>query len=294
MTLADISIDLGTVALLAFVTWLDGWRRMADGALLVARVGVGPWAVRAPWTRAGAFALVAWWEPFVLPVVLPREAPRNDQGDLPWSRNFSVIVARATRRLRRVRPNIAFLRGLGALLVVWIIVGIPLATAYFGGRGLIYGVIAAFGLAAEIAMIATFTLQMLGVSCRRAVRATASLLSPFGAPRAAGLVAATAVGSLHSLAPVMALMGDDEFLGWVRPWAYDVLTDRRSDAIESDGLVPLVEALPRSLLERAIAQRSSGAENDGNRYCPRCARTYRDVGLCSDCPELTLVEVRAH
>jgi len=291
--LTDISLDLGTVALLAFVIWLDGWRRMAGDTLLVARTGVGPWTVRAPWTRAGAFALVAWWEPFVLPVVLPSEPARSDEGDPPWSRDFSITVARATRRLRRVRPNITFLRGLGVLLVVWIVVGIPLVTAHFGGRGLIYGVIGAFGLALEIAMIATFTLQMLGVSCRRAVRATASLLSPFGAPRATGLIAATAVGPLHSLAPVMALMGETGFLGWVRPWAYDVLSDRRSDA-ESEGMIRLVGSLPRGLLERAIAEVSSIAGNDGNRYCPRCARTFRDVGLCSDCPDLTLVEVRAH
>jgi len=52
------SVDPSTVALLALVLWLDGWRRMATQTTLLVRVGPGPWSVRTPWARLGPFDLV--------------------------------------------------------------------------------------------------------------------------------------------------------------------------------------------------------------------------------------------
>jgi hypothetical protein len=293
--LTNPSVDLGTVAVLAIVVWLDGWRRVSGGTILVARTALGPWIVRAPWLRAGPFALVTWCASLVVPFLL---APPLASGARPaarWTNDFAVATARTARRLRRARPVIVFLRALGILLTLWIIVGIPVATARFGGHGLIYGVLGAFVLAIEITLITTLQLTSLGVSFGRSFRVSAQLLSPFTAPRAAEIIIAEAVGRLHSLAPIAALLGEQAFLTWLRPWAYDELAGRERGSETDATLALLVRALPRHVLDSAVrpaAAEITGA--DGARYCPRCARTYRDVAeTCANCDQLALVTMDA-
>src|SRR5688500_7425223 len=173
--LSDVSVDLGTVALLAAVVWLDGWRRLPTDTLLATRTGFGPWGVRAPWARVGPFALVTSWAPLIVPVLVPTE-PRNDGTGADWERDFSVSVARTRRRLRRVRAVVAWLRTLGVLEVLLIVVGIPFATAAFGAPGLLYGILAAFVLALQLTFGATIALRSLGVPPGRAFRSSAQLL----------------------------------------------------------------------------------------------------------------------
>jgi hypothetical protein len=291
--LTHLSVDLGTVVLLAIVVWLDGWRRFPDGAVLVARPGLGPWRVRAPWTRVGAFALVAWWEPIIVPLLLSSSPDAPSVPRARWMNDFGLAVTRGRRRLRRVRAERVVLRGLGVLTVLWIIVGIPVATARFGGPGLIAGVVGALALAVETMVIAALALRSLGLSWGRSLRMSAPLLSPFGAPRAAGIVTGIAVGPLHSIAPAAALLGDARFLAWVRPWAYDALSHRDVDGCNAAvAVADLVRALPRDLLERAVAPTVHDT-GDGERYCPRCIRTYREViETCTDCDDLALVAVQ--
>ena len=292
--LSDLSVDFGTIAVLSIVVWLDGWRRLPTGTLLVARSGFAPWAVRAPWARAGPFALVALWAPIVVPLLLSPEPASAAPVGARWMDDFHVSVARSKRRLRRVRPAVAFLRALGLLLILWIIAGIPLATARFGGPGLIYGVLGAFLLAIEMTLVTTISLgSSLGIPLRRSFRTTAQLLSPFTAPRAAETLTGAAVGQLHSLAPVAAVLGEARFLTWVRPWAYDELAGRHH--ADEDGeatVVNLVSALPRRVLERAVGAAVHDEGDDGTRYCPRCTRTYREMAAtCSNCNDLALVAV---
>jgi hypothetical protein len=141
----------------------------------------------------------------------------------------------------------------------------------------------------------TISMSALGVPCRRAFRTTAQLLSPFTAPRAAEIVITTAVGARHSLGPVAALLGDDAFQAWIRPWAYDALAATPRAAETDDALAGLIRELPRPVLERATASAPREVLGDGRaRYCPRCTRAYREsVATCGHCGDIALVAARA-
>ena len=293
--LNDVSVDYGTVALLALVVWLDGWRRLGPGAVLVTRSGFGLWTVRPPWARTGPLALVASWAPIMVPVVLAPASSDDEPAGARWRTDFGLVVARTTRRLRRVRAVTALLRAFGVLLTAWIIIGIPIATARFSAPGLIYGVVAAFLLAIVLTFGTTISLVALGSSGRCALRAAVQLLSPFTAPRAVEIVTTAAVGPLHSLAPLAALMGPARFLSWLRPWAYDALAGHpRDNPGENATIARLVGALPRNVLEAAVAATPRDATDEGARYCPRCTRTYQDsVATCAHCDDIALVVSRS-
>ena len=124
-------VDLTTVLLLAVVLWLDGWRRVPRESLLLRRAGLGAWRVAEPWARLGAFALVALWPPLVLPLVVSTADTTADRAPA-WSHDFALAVARGRRRLRRTRVQAGALRAIGMLLIAWIVIGIPLATARSG------------------------------------------------------------------------------------------------------------------------------------------------------------------
>jgi hypothetical protein len=286
-------IDFGTIATLAIVVWLDGWRRLTTDALLVTRVGVGAWTVRPPFARIGNFGLVASWAPLIVPVVLLPSPGSAKRGHGRGTGDFDRCVARSGRRLRRVRAVTALLRALGIALTLWIIVGIPVVTAHFGGPGLIQGVMAAFLLSVAMTFGTALSLRSLRVPFRRAFRTAAPLLSPFTAPRAAEIVTATAVGPLDSLAPLVALLGRERFLAWLRPWAYDELAGRRPPDGARDATVEdLLRDLPRSVLEQAAASCRVEVTADADRYCPRCTRTYRDVAAtCRECDDIPLLAV---
>jgi hypothetical protein len=160
---------------------------------------------------------------------------------------------------------------------------IPLATDRFGVHGLIRGIVQAFVMALLMTFGAALGLRWLGMTRREAFRTLLPLLSPFTAPRACEIVIAGAVRDLDPLARVAALFGEGRFLQWIRPWAYDELHTRST---ESDTVARLVRTLPRPVLEQAVRV----PPREDARYCPRCARTYRDdTTTCHDCAALALV-----
>ena len=279
------SADPGTVAVFVAVLWLDGWRRVGPGDLLVVRSGLGQWVEREPWAKVGSFALVAWWPPIVVPMLIPAARSADPGEKVPrWSADFFVAMARGRRRLRRVRIITAALRILGAMLILWIAFAIPMATARFGVHGLVRAIVQAFVMSAVIALGAALGLRWLGTTRGASIRAAIPFLFPFTAPRACEVVIATALRDLDSLAQVAAILGEDRFLLWIRPWAYDALHDRETRG--SSSIDALVSALPRAVLARALQR--APVENAGC-YCPRCARSYREeTARCHDCGDLAL------
>lgn len=281
------SADPGTVAVLVAVLWLDGWRRIGPRDLLVVRSGLGPWVEREPWAKVGSFALVAWWPPVVVPMLIPatRSADPGEKGP-GWSADFFVSMARGRRRLRRVRILTAALRILGVMLILWIAFAIPMATARFGVHGLVRAIVQAFVMSAVIALGAALGLRWLGIARGSAIRAATPLLFPFTAPRACELVIAAALRDLTADARVAALLGEKRFLRWIRPSAYDALHGGLRPEDEASAVGELVRTLPRTLIERAV---QSPAGSEEGRYCPRCARSYRgDAPGCYDCGGLAL------
>jgi hypothetical protein len=277
------SADPGTVAVLALVLWLDGWRRVDRTDLVLVRHGAGAWTVGQPWARAGALALVGWWPPIVMPLVVSTGASSS----LRWTHDFDTATARGRRRLRRIAFFTATLRLLALLLLAWIAVGIPLMTGRYGSFGLVRGIVQAVVLSFAIALITALGLRTLGARWGDIARSTLALLFPFTAPRAPELLIAAALRELHPLAQAAVLLGDQRFLAWIRPWGYDELHTRARD--EHNGLIPaLVHELPRPLLERAV--RTPPPRDASASYCPRCAQSYRDdVTVCPDCEALALV-----
>src|SRR5687768_13635806 len=167
------SADAGTVVVLALVLWLDGWRRMSPTDQLLVRSGLGAWAARQPWARLGPFALVGWWPPVVIPVLVSSKESADQGGArAPWSADFSVAVSRGRRRLRRVGLIVGVLRALGVLLLLWIAFAIPLATGRFGVYGLVRGVLQAFVMSAVMTLLAMLGLRWLGVPRSASLRAT--------------------------------------------------------------------------------------------------------------------------
>ena len=286
------SVDPSTVALLAAVLWLDGWRRVAPRTTVLVRVGPGPWSVRAPWGRLGPFALVGWWPPITMPVLLPAPAAATSPDDYGgWPADFDIALARGRRRLRRVRMRVAVLRVLGVLLVLWIVFGIPLWTSRFGGAGLLGGIGGAFLLAAVLTVLVSFALRALCVPWSSSVRRVVHLLSPFSATQAPELVLAAALDRLDPLARMAVLLGETRFLTWVRPLAYDALHGRvTASGADDSSIASLVRDLPRTLLTRAVCGEAGAAEGVAA-HCPRCTRTYRDdTATCGDCGGLALVK----
>jgi hypothetical protein len=283
------SVDPATVAILALVLWLDGWRRTSRGEVLLVRSGLGDWAEREPWARLGPFALVGWWPPIVIPIIVPTQESADRGADAPpWSVDFFTAAARGRRRLRRVRLIVGLLRALGVLLLVWIAFAIPVATGRFGVHGLVRGILQAFVISVVMTLLAMLGLRWLGMTRSTSTRATLPLLSPFTAPRACEVVLAAAVRDLAPLAQIAALFGEARFLQWIRPAAYDVLHGRQDEDRALSPVPSLVAALPRPVLERAVRDRPS--EQGRARHCPRCARAYReDITMCAECEALALV-----
>lgn len=282
------SADPGTVAVLALVLWLDGWRRLGPNDLLLVRHGAGAWTVGQPWARVGAFALVGWWPPIVMPLVVATAA--SSASGKQWTRDFQTATARGRRRLRRISIFTATSRVLGVILLAWIALGIPLMTERFGAFGLVRGIVQAFVLSLGIAVITALGLRSLGARWGDIGRATVPLLFPFTAPRAPEILFAAALRDLHPLAQTATLLGDTRFLTWIRPWSYDELHACRAGEGHEEVVASLVHGMPRDLLERAV--RMPPPREASAPYCPRCAQSYRDdVRVCPDCEALSLVRV---
>jgi hypothetical protein len=286
------AIDFGTVAVLVFVLWLDGWRRVEPGDLAVRRVGFGAWNLYTPAARVGSFALVAWWPPIVLPFVVPASPATESRGEpAAWTTDYTVSVARGRRKLRRAALNIAILRIFGALLLVWIAVGIPLMTARWGGSGLLRGIGGAFLFSAEVAIICFAVLRMSGVPRRTALRKCGPLLSPFTAARAAEIVTADALDGLSPAAQMGALLDGRRFATWLRPWAFDEVNGRQVHDKAEARARRLASSLPAPLLTRIVTSVPTDGGDDSavGSYCPRCgSRYYRHVVLCSECSDVHL------
>ena len=293
--MSTAAIDFGTVAVLVFVLWLDGWRRVEPGDVTVRRVAFGPWTLHAATARVGSFALVAWWPPIVLPfVVVVSPAAENHDAAAAWTADYSVSVARGRRKLRRAAVNIAILRIVGALLLVWIAVGIPLMTARWGGSGLLRGIGGAFIFSAEVAIICFAVLRMSGLPARAALRKSAPLLSPFTAARAAEIVVARALDGLTPAARMAALLGGQRFAAWLRPWAYDEMNGRRVHDKTEASTRGVASSVPAPLLARIVTDVPTDGGDDAaaSSYCPRCgSRYYQHVAVCSECSEVQLLAV---
>jgi hypothetical protein len=271
-------MDWSTAAILAAVTLLDGVRRVPAGALVLRRVLAGQWTVADREAEPG-LRLVSSWSSFTLPLVI-RSGGIPDT-DILGEQGHDSLEA----RLARVRRIIGTLRVLGALVLLAIVFGVPIAVVRFDVWGLVASLAMVMLLSMVTTIVVAWTMRRSGRSWRRAARIAAPILYPFSTPRAAELVLGDAVAGAAPLMVARSLLGDAAFASWVRPHAYDAMQggartqDRR-------GLVALVG---RSGLAQIVATPPANC-GTGERYCARCARVYRaETTTCPECEGLPLV-----
>lgn len=278
-------------AVLAAIVWLNGVQCVDQHALVLRRVLGGSWAAAAADSQSSRWRVVAWWAPLTASLVLP-SGPLESRATPAEVRRAGTLL---TARLRRSRPYRRALCIIGVMELAAFVFGLSWATAQFGALGLASGMVVVLVLAAATAGTAAIALCRIGAAPRTAARAVLSLLSPFGAPRAADMVLERAVAGAPPELVARALLPRDAFLALVRPRAYDLVhacaaatsadgvsAQRERTAslvhlLDVDSLASLVESPPRDRM-------------DGEPFCPRCGTLYRPgVTSCVDCEGVTLI-----
>jgi hypothetical protein len=202
-----------TSAILAFLLWVEGLRRVPAGALVLRRLLAGPWRAGALAPNGGPSA-VAWWPPLTLSLVVPpADGPDGD-----------AVAARLASRLGRALPLVGVLRVLAGAALLALVVGVPVAARRYGAYGLLAGVAGLLALTLACATVAFVAFRRLGAGRAAAVRLGAPLAWPISAPSAPERLLAYAVAGAPPVAVAAALLPAAHFARWVRPFAYDALT----------------------------------------------------------------------
>ena len=283
------SVDLEIVLSLAAVFWLHGWRRTSGDGLVAVHAPLLGWRVREPFGRIGPFVLATWWPALIASVYI---APDDRQAASAWQRDFTIEVATGRRHLRRVRWFVLALRALGTLHIVWMVVAVPVSVARFGVSGLLLSLAAVLPQLLVIGLCTGTALRRLGCHTREAVLTGLRHSGPFSAPFAAEPVIEQALARLGAPARLASLLGEQRFLEWIRPWAFDA---RQSDPRAGGGVASaFVPSIPAEVLDRATSTVPRDGSGHASRYCPRCASAYvASVSTCSACDGVPLVEAAA-
>jgi len=252
-----------TIAILALLTLVEGMRRVPAGSVVLRRVLFGPWTVERP-EPAERLRLLSWWSPIMTTIVL---APR------PSYQKTSVKDVRARLEGRELYTALFDLRVLGAVELVVLVLGLPLALQRFGAMGFFVGL----GVVLLLCLTIFTALVLSGRTLGKRWRWAFPFLSPFSASRAAEVLLEEA---LHDVPPAVAgsaLLPADAFLVFVRPFVYDASNggdvDRR-----------FLEGMNLKELRAALAQRPGGTSQNGQGLlCPRCGATFIHGDSCSEC-----------
>lgn len=281
------SLDLEAVLAFAAVFWLHGWRRANGDVLLAVHAPFAGWRVREPYARVGPLILANWWPALIVSLII---SSGGSQAAAPWQRDFAIAVARGRRRLRRMRWWVLALRVLATVLIAWIVVAVPLAVAWFGVTGLVRSLIAVLPLLALIGAVTGLAMRMLGSPHRKAVVTALKHIGPFSAPFAAESVIEQAFAGLGAPARLATVLGEQRFLEWIRPWAYDARRSGSEGNASGDAAASLMAGIPVEVLDRSISAVPQDGDSPASRYCPRCASAYLEsVSTCSACHGVLLL-----
>jgi hypothetical protein len=145
-----------------------------------------------------------------------------------------------------------------------------------------------------LALVGAFTwlgLRALGCRGRKALLRVATVVGPFSAPFASEQLLRQALEGSSAPARAATLVGDKDFLDWIRPWAYDdrVGHDRGASAQE-EAMSELLASLPAEVRDRAIGAIPSDGSAPAARFCPRCGGAYLETALaCDACDGIQLL-----
>jgi len=254
-----------TALLFAALVLLEGLRRIPAGALVVTSIAWSGWKAAGQAEPSPRWRVVSYWSPLASALVLP-----------PLDGPAKVSAGDLTARIevaRRARP---WLAGGGAVTLLALMLGLPLATARLGGLGFLGGVLLVLTLAAATAMAGGSVLRRLGTTGRERRYQVLKWCSPFASGRVLEGVYEVALAGASPAQGLRALAADEVFAGWARARAYDIVHQGAAD--------PDLEAAVDPATLRSIVASVPSPSVDGKSYCPRCAATWSlEEGSCSEC-----------
>jgi hypothetical protein len=264
-----------TSLLLAAVLWLDGGlRKMRSESIVMRRSLLGPWRI-AEIVRSESWRAVGRWPSLVLSLS-PAEPARA-----------RLTLRQIEERLKRVRSLVLALRIAGAVTSIALVFGAPLAVDRYGRAGLYYSADALLALGVLTALLCIFATRRLEARGWTPIRFAIAYLWPFAGPYAAERVMAFAIADGSPLDAFRALAGNESFVRWARPHAYDTLT--ASGAREMHLVDGFDYPVRRRTLEEMLEMLPKDA-TPGARICPRCGSSFReDVRACTDCGGVALI-----
>jgi hypothetical protein len=268
------TFDWTTSAALATITLLDGVRRTWGDSINVRKVFAGPWTILGSSAEGRKLTLASWCAPFVLHLTFRAPSRSCSMAD-------GVAVA---HQLSRVRATVGVLRIVGAIDLVGLVLGVPIATARYASWGFVSAISGVVFVAIAIAITTSLTLRRVGLARSRAMRLGARCLSPFVAPQAPEIILQHIVGVYDPLAVLERMVDAGIFRAWLRPRAHDWIAGRPRQ-FETERALPFSDAWLAQLVDTA----PSGVCGS---YCPRCGCIYRPgPTTCVECDGIPLARV---
>jgi hypothetical protein len=258
-------VDWEVVAVFAALVLLEGLRRIPAGGLVVRAFGWRAWKPVGQVGPTARWALVSWWSPAAPALVLP-----------PLGVESSVSTEELAGRVRLARRAAPWLAAGSALTLATLVLGVPLASARFGGLGFIAAAAVVLALTLATAAGGWRTLQRLDAPAALRRRLALGWCSPFASGRVLeGVYQAAVTGA--SPAQALRLLADERvFVEWARLRAYDSLHGGQTD-------LDLSAAASAATLY-AIISAEPPLATGGKSYCPRCATVWVMVrDACPDC-----------
>jgi hypothetical protein len=270
----DQWLDWPAFGFLALLTCLDGLRRVPAGAFVLRRILFGKWEV-VP-LREG-YGMVSWWPPLTTTVILAPE-PRRTGGPLKGlPRDLGVAQSLADRRTESPRGT-GLLHALGLLGLVTLVVVVPTGMRWWGGLGFLASLAAVILLSGLIAALSFYVSKPLGLSTRERVFFSLPRLNPFAAPAAGEALLERSLAGANPFLVARALMEQEDFLGWIRPTAYDIVHGE-----EVDGAEALLEVSRENELKELVNVRPARVAAH-SKWCPRCGSEFEPaISSCSSC-----------
>jgi len=258
-------VDWEIVGLFAALVLLEGLRRVPAGGLVVGAIAWNGWKPAGEAEPRTRWRLVSWWSPVAPALVLP-----------PLDGPATVPTDELTARLEVARRAAPWLAGGGALTLMALVLGLPLAAARFGGLGFLAGAAAAVVLALATASAGGLALRRLGPAGASRRGRVLGWCSPFASGRVLEGVYEAALAGASPAQALRALTEPSVFAAWARARAYDVVRGGAAD--------PDLSAAADTATLKSIVASEPPMDPGGRSYCPRCAATWSmSRGSCPDC-----------
>lgn len=178
--------------------------------------------------------------------------------------------------------------GLGAMISILLVIGVPFGTSHFGLVGFLVGTSAVVILSLLNAVVCYRVFRVGSIPARDAWRASLGILNPFAAGRSPEILLELRLRSVPVSVALRALLPRENVQKWLRPIAFDWATDCSKET-------PLATGLGAEQLRKIL--KSIPAVPGASMYCPRCGTGYLAGTLvCNGCqvsleviPDLTRI-----